>query len=301
VLGALLFSSILTGVAKADGPGGVTGQVTDLRGRPLAQVRLSASSWQGKQLGAAVSDEKGRFRVPMPAQQPTSSVTLRAEARGYQNFALHSERARVWNVQLTRLVDAGYLQELAAQTDPARFRALAADMLAPSSGSLGNGTGDLDPLPAALLMRFLAVLRPRLVDYLPKDAKQLGRHDLPRDHEQALILLALWSDPADDALIDAWIAGNKKSAARPTRRCRGKTVGEAWKAWEVLHFEKEVKPGEKPPWARAEAVLAPSGDHAVVTHEVRYANWGYSQILSVVKTRDVWEVRLVRPHRHWHR
>jgi hypothetical protein len=291
------------GAAGADGA--VVGQVTDLRGRPLPGVVLSAQSWQSQPLGSAKSDAQGRFRIAVT--NAGADITLYAEPPGYARFALTGFKAdgQLAKVPLTRVVDAAYLQELAAETDAARFAALAADLLSPSTGTVG------ETLPMETIYPVLGALRPRLRAYVPQDLAQLGRSDLPRNLHHAMLLLAWWSDPQDDALIDAWSAGQRKLASRPSRPCRGATIEAAWRAWEALHFQKEgygqgqgqgqgQRKSRPTPWAQARVTLAKGGDRAIVSHEVRYAHWGYSQRIVVVRTPAGFEARLVIAHEHWH-
>lgn len=269
------------------------GQVTDLRGRPLVGVSVTAQSWQSVPLGSANSDGRGQLRISLP--RDTSDITLIAEPPGYLRFALTGFKAGTpAQVRLTRKIDATYLKELTQVWDDKQFRELAADLLSPSEGTVGES------LPIESILPVLGALRPRLRAYLPVDLAQLSRRDLPKDQHRALLLLAWWSDPADDALIDqSGIA--QKLASRPSRRCSGATLHAALQAWESLHFEKEgYRQGAPRPYAAVDITQAPGGDHAIATHSVRYAHWGYSQQVILVRVQGVWEVRRVLAHEHWH-
>lgn len=297
VLCAMAVITGAPGNAGAASDAALIGQVTDLRGKPLAGVTVSAQSWQSVPLGSAHSDAQGRFRIGISKDNATSDITLSTEPPGYLRYALTGFKAdgQPIKLALTRVVDAAYLQELLTETDAARFSALAADLLNPSLGTVGES------LPMETIFPVLGALRPRLRAYVSKDLAQLSRLELAKDQHRAMLLLSWWSDPLDDALVDAWAVGQRNVATRPKTPCRGATVDEAWRSWEKLHFQKEgYGPGKPPPWARGQVTLSPTGDHAIVKHEVRYAHWGYSQLVIVVRTRDSFEVRLIIAHEHWH-
>lgn len=269
------------------------GQVTDLRGRPLAGVAVSAQSWQSVPLGSANSDGQGQLRISLPRN--TSDITLIAEPPGYLRFARTGFKVGTpAPIRLTRKIDATYLKELTQASDDQQFRDLAADLLSPSEGTVGES------LPMESILPVLAALRPRLRAYLPADPAKFSQRDLPKDQHRALQLLAWWSDPADDALIDPWGVA-QKLASRPSRRCSGATLHAALQAWESLHFEKEgYKQGAPRPYASVNIAQAPGGEHAIVTHSVRYAHWGYSQLVILVRLHGEWVVRRVLAHEHWH-
>jgi hypothetical protein len=179
-----------------------------------------------------------------------------------------------------------------SNTDP-DVHTMAADLLSPSEGTVGES------LPMESILPVLAALRPRLRAYLPADLAQLSRRDLPKDQHRALLLLAWFSDPADDALIDPWGVA-QKLASRPSRRCSGATLHAALQAWESLHFEKEgYKQGAPRPYASVNITQAPGGEHAVALLSVRYAHWGYSQRVILVRWQGVWEVRRVPAYEQW--
>lgn len=298
VLGGLLVGSL--GLHQEAQAAAVAGQVTDLRGRPLAAVVVQSTSWEAVPLGMATTDPQGLFHLTL--SRSASDITLRAESTGYQRFALTGFAADGPRAQLrlTRVIDAKYLAELAAESVPARFFELAQDLLAPSEGTVG------DTMPLQVLLPALPALRARLRATLPSDPAQLHRAaQLPRAQAQlqdrTLRLLAYYGDPTDDTLLDAWQKLDGKQLSRPARPCQGTTVEAAWRAWEALHFAKEgYGPAARTPWASASVELSPSGDHALVTHEVRYAHWGYSQHLVLRKVSQLWRVRLVLPYEHWH-
>lgn len=269
------------------------GQVTDLRGRPLAGVAVSAQSWQSVTLGSARSDGNGQLRISLP--RDTSDVVLIAEPPGYLRFALTGFKVgTLAQLRLTRKIDTTYLKELTSAADDAQFRERALDLLSPSEGTVGES------LPMESILPVLATLRPRLRAYVTADSAQLARRDLPKDQHRALLMLAWWSDPADDALLDPWGTA-QNLASRPSRRCSGPTLHAALQAWESLHWEKEgIKPGAPRPYSSVNISQAPGEQHAIVMHSVRYAHWGYSQLVILVKGQGAWDVRRVLQHEHWH-
>jgi hypothetical protein len=205
----VLAAGAVVGASAADV---VDGRVTDLAGKPLGGVVVAAQTWERKKLGDATTGADGRFKIRCPATAP--DVTLIVEHAGFQRYAMSGFKTGggAAAIALTRVIDADYLAAIARETDPTRFRARAADLLAPSQGSTGEA------LPLEVVVPALPALRKPLRAWLPADAAALRRKDLPRDQDFALRLLTLLGDPADDDLVEAWIAGDPKRAARPPRR-----------------------------------------------------------------------------------
>jgi hypothetical protein len=192
-------------------------------------------------------------------------------------------------------IDAAYLTELARETDPIRFRARAGDLLAPPPGTTG------DTFPLEVIVPALSSLRAPLRAWLPADPARVAREKLPEDQDRALRLLALLGDPRDDKLVEAWAGADNHRAAPPPRACHGPTLAAALADWESAHFTKEgYRKGQPRPFASKRIIEAPGHDHAVVVHEVRYANWGYNQYVVLIRTRSVWQVRRVLPHEIFH-
>ena len=273
----------------------VDGRVTDLAGKPLGGVVVAAQTWERKQLGDATTSADGRFKIG--CQATAADVTLIVEHAGFQRYAMTGFKTGggAAAIALTRVIDADYLAALARETAPTRFRARAADLLAPSLGTTGEA------LPLEVVVPALPALRKPLRAWLPADAAAARRKDLPRDQDFALRLLALLGDPADDDLVEAWIAGDPKRAARPPRACRAKSIDASVHAWADAHFTKEgYRENQRRPFNSHEIVEAPGAGHAVVTVTVRYAHWGYSQRLALVRSHGVWDVRWVLPGAIFH-
>ena len=68
-----------------------------------------------------------------------------------------------------------------------------------------------------------------------------------------------------------------------------------------MHFEREgYCASQSIPFNTLRVQIAPSGDHGLVLHTVRYAHWGYSLHLVLVRLNGVWQVRRVIDNEHWH-
>jgi hypothetical protein len=291
---ALLEAVLLGGAGTVGAASPVAaGQVTDLQGRAVAGALVRAESWESEALGSGRTDAKGRFQIAL--SQPVKDLTLIIEHPGFQRWALagNSTVEGDYQIRLTRNIDHEYLTELAAQSEPAIFRQLAMDLLAPSIGTTGN-----DSLLLEHALPFLKALRQRLRALLPAEPKQLrSMHLKKEEEEEAALLLAYLGDPQDDALIDAW-AAKQNFISRPFRSCKGPTPEAAARVWQKRHFEKE---GDHAPYGTLNIQIAPSGDHGLALHIVRYAYWGYSQYLVLIRLNNVWEVRRIIDAEHWHR
>ncbi len=273
----------------AEGPQ-AAGRVTDLRGNAVAGALVQAESWESTKLGAARSDEQGRFQVLL--SQSVKDLTLIVEHPGFQRWALSGtkpDKDGAHRIRLTRSIDREYLAELTAQSQPLRFRRLAQDLLAPSEGTAG------DTLPLEQVLPFLKALRPWLHALLLA-APPLKDRDLPEEQRRAALLLAYLGDPRDDKLVDAW-AATQNAIARPPKPCRGPTPDAAAQEWRRAHFEKEGHTT----YSTLETQIAPNGDHGLALLTVRYANWGYSQYGVIVRLNGVWQVRRVIDNERWHK
>jgi len=289
-LGAHLIGSA-AGMAGA-GPVAV-GEVTDLQGHAVAGVLVRVDS--PVTLGPSHSDAQGRFEMPL--SKPVKELSLTIEHPGFQRWSLYGaspDQDGVYQIRLTRNIDREYLTELAAQSDPAHFRELARDLLTPSMGTVG------DELPMAQVLPFLKALRERLRALLPAEPARLKHENLNAEQDRAALLLAFLGDPQDDALVDAW-AAKQNFVSRPQKRCAGPSADAAAQAWRTLHFQREgYRDPKKVPYNTLTTQIAPSGDHGLALHTVRYAYWGYSQYLVLVRLNEAWEVRRVIEHEHWH-
>ncbi|HEX4962347.1 MAG TPA: carboxypeptidase-like regulatory domain-containing protein [Thermoanaerobaculia bacterium] len=294
VLPAALLLGGAAGTLGAVSPMVAAGQVKDLQGHAIAGALVQAESWESKPLGSGRSDAQGRFRITL--SEPVKDLTLIVEHPGFQRWALAAiETGRSeQKIRLTRNIDREYLTEL-AQSVPARFRRIAMDLLAPSTGTTG------DSLPLEQVLPFLKTLRERLRVLLPAEPAQLSSTELKEDQNQAALLLAYLGDPQDDELIDAW-AAKQNFISSPPRPCQGPTPEAAARVWQKLHFEKEgYRDPQKVPYNTLQIQIAPSGDHGLALHSVRYAYWGYSQHLVLVRLNGAWEVRRIIDGEHWHK
>jgi carboxypeptidase family protein len=289
---------LLIGVVAAAHAAGPTaaGRITDLRGHAIAGALVRAESWGDEPLGAARSDAQGRFQVPL--SRSVKDLTLIVEHPGFQRWAVGSaspEPDGTYPIRLTRIIDRGYLTELAAQTELARFWLLGKDLLAPSFGTTG------ETMPLDQILPFLKTLRERLRALLPAEPAQLKQRELKEGKEHnAALLLAYLGDPHDDVLIDALAA--KVNFISRRQHYRGPTPEAAARAWQEAHFKKEGYRASQPvPPNYLDIQIAPSGDHGLALHTVRYLNWGYSQHLVLVRLGKTWEVRRVIDNEHWHR
>lgn len=109
----------------------------------------------------------------------------------------------------------------------------------------------------------------------------------------AKVGLLEWGDPEDQALNAAtqkeawWFNDAPPGVAGPTLEA-------VCAAWAEAHFraEKAKKPWT---WHRCTApTLDPTGTHAIMRFEVRYAHWEYELVLYLVREGDVWRLRLYR-------
>jgi hypothetical protein len=55
------------------------------------------------------------------------------------------------------------------------------------------------------------------------------------------------------------------------------------------------------PYNTLQILIAPSGDHGLALHSVRYAHWGYTQRLVFIRLNNAWEVRRIIDGEHWDR
>jgi hypothetical protein len=295
LLAALLFGGA-SGTVYAASPI-AAGQITDLQGHAIADALIQAESWESKALGTGRSDALGKFKIVL-SETPVDGLTLTLEHPGFQRWSLAGTTTGLDNyrIRLTRNIDNKYLTALVAQSEPARFRQFAMDLLAPSEGTITSS--GLLPEP---VLPFLRALRPGLRALFPAEPRQIAPASLKADQDRAALMLAALGDPQDDTLVDRW-AAKKNFISRPPKPCRGPTPEAAARVWQRVHFNLEgATSPETIPFSTQQSQIAPSGDYGLVLHTVRYANWGYSQYLVLVRMSQVWEVRRVIDDKHWDR
>jgi hypothetical protein len=277
--------------SKAPAKGGaaagadLAGLVTDRRGRPVAGARVVAEVERGAPSLETTTDADGRYRVPAPGLG--DGVSLTVTAPGFERWSVSTVRATDGSVdvRLDRALDDGLWRDLAAAADPAERLWLALEVV---------GARTMGAVEAPAVFAHLGALRAELraVAQSTAFARPDDRIFSPRG--RALSLLAAWGDPADAALVAPWRAETRGVLPLPTQT-RAATIGAVCALWADDHFRREKV--ETRTWhACDEPVLSADGARALTEFRVRYAHWGYSQLLFLVKESEGWRLHLARDH-----
>jgi hypothetical protein len=270
-------------------PAEATGMVVDLEGRPVAGARVDIG---GAQAGAdGLTGVDGTFRIALH-DRSYRMLDLDVTAPGFDRWAFTAFYGGVQGerVQLSRTLSRDLLAAVARepQTERRVWRLLEI---------VGNRPGSsLDPVA---VFAGLGALRPDLRALVASRAFERpdDRNEAPAD--RARQLLAWWADPADADLLAGWL--EKQRGFRPvTPALAAASEVEVCAQWAAEHFQREGV-ASRPPWHDCAAVATdPSGTRMLLRFDVRYAYWGYSQLLVAVREAGAWRLRLVVDGEHYH-
>jgi hypothetical protein len=270
-------------------PAEATGIVVDLEGRPVAGARVVVGGADAEADGLTGAD--GTFRIALH-DRSYRMLDLEVTAPGFDRWAFTAFYGGVQGerVQLSRTLSQDLLAAVASEPQPERrvWRLLEI---------VGNRPGSsLDPVA---VFAGLGALRPELRALVASRAfeRQDDMNDAPAD--RARELLAWWADPADAGLLAGWL--KKQRGFRPvTSKLAAASEGEVCAQWAKEHFQRE-RVASHPPWHVCSAVITdPSGTRMLLRFDVRYAYWGYNQLLVAVREAGAWRLRLVVDGEHYH-
>jgi hypothetical protein len=264
-----------------------TGFVRDRLDQPVPDARIVVANEGASDevLGESKTDAKGRFRVHLKSNA-YRGLTLTVEAKGFERWACGGRYGGLvdFPVRLDRAIDDDYFAAIQAETARSRRVCRLLDLV-------GNRFMGNPELP--LLYPRLGAVRQDLlaIALCPAFAPKDDRGDSPAGRAKRLLIF--WHDPDDMPLIRKWVAENPgrlrledKSAA---------TIEAACQAYVDGHFGHGK---ERPSHDLSSPVFGPGRDHALIEFTVRYAHWGYSEYLVLVKHKDQWRLKLVSEHRH---
>ncbi len=115
---------------------------------------------------------------------------------------------------------------------------------------------------------------------------------LEGNRQAACWLLLAWGDRRDEDLR-AILAPRNPTLREAPPGVAGATLEALCTAWADVHFRAE---GAKKPWTWhycAPPTLDPTGTHAMMKFEVRYAHWAYELVLYLVRDSESWRLRSV--------
>lgn len=271
--------------AAAAKPATATGRVRDVHGQPVAgaavEVSVTTPDYKSLTIGQGTTDADGRFALALSTTS-YGDLGVGVEAPGFEDWgwAGYPKGIVGEEIVLNRVVDQGFLERLRSVRDPAQ-RARGVLEIAAS-----------DDLPEMEeLFPYLGELRPELAAIARAKTSQpkLKRDDsTPADH--AMRLLAMWADPADDALVEPWM--KKEWAFEPApATLSGASIFDVCTHWGDFHFVKEGVSKRPPPSYCRNQIVDRSGLHALALWSVRYMYWGYSMHLVMRREGDRWVLR----------
>ena len=270
-------------------PAVATGLVRDRFDEPVpnAKIVVAKEASSDQALGEASTDATGRFRIPLKSNA-YRGLTLTVTAKGFDRWACGGIYGGLvdYPVRLDRVVGDACFAAIRAEPDRSRRVSMLLDMV---------GTRQMGSPELPLLYPRLGALREDLLA-IAQSASFAAKDDRGESPaERARRLLIFWFDPADEPLIRKWVAQSPgrlrledKSAATIEAVCA------AYADWHFGHKKERT-------FNRfSEPLFGPDKDHALVEFEVRYADWGYSEYLVLLKQKDRWALKLVAEHMHMH-
>jgi hypothetical protein len=268
-------------------PRTATGTVVDLWGERVAGAAVVVRPETGDRvLGAGKTDDRGNFRVALSTAM-YKGLTLEVTAPGFARWAVGGLYGGLVDqpVRMSREIDAAYFGAVAAEKDRGRRLRLLLDLV-------GNRQTGM-PEPPEIYAQ-IGLVRSDLADLVR--SKAFEQKDDPRQSpaDRALWLLFFWQDAADADLFGTYAAANP-ACKRLDGRDSGETADKACRAYADAFFGA----GQRTEHGFSTPVYGPDQDRALVEFTVRYAFWGYSQLLVLVKTGDRWTVKVMCDYRHF--
>jgi len=270
-------------------PAEATGIVVDLESRPVAGAHVEVEGADATAQGETGPD--GTFRIALH-DRSYRMLALVVTAPGYDRWAFTAFYGGVIGerVQLSKTLSTSLQTAVTAEPQPERRVWLLLEIV----GNRPSST--LDPIA---VFAGIGDLRSDLRALVASRAfeRQDDMNDAPAD--RARQLLAWWGDPADADLLTGWIEKQKFFRAS-LAAISAPSAFEVCSRWAEEHFRHEGV-ADHPPWHTCSPVSTdPSGTHTLLRFQVRYAYWGYSQLVVAIRENDGWHLRRVADWEHYH-
>jgi hypothetical protein len=262
-------------------PPSADGHVFDRKGVPIvgADVVVEGETTDDL-LGQGTTDEKGYFKISLK-HVSYRGLDLIIMKNGYTRWARGGIYGGIvdYQVLLDREIDKSYLNSIVAQKSPEERLWQLLEIIGPRQ--MGLEVEGIYPTLGDLRPDLLEVVRSGVFN--TKDDK----HSSPAD--RARHFLEFWHDPADASLF---------GDAQPPD-ISGQTLQEVCEKWADYHFARE-KVEKRTLNSFSDPIFGPEEKHALITFDVMYAHWGYSQRLVLLHDGQTWKLVMVRDHEHWH-
>lgn len=261
----------------------IAGQVIDAHGEPIAGARVGVVTEQEVVVGSGVADAAGRYSFELGPHR-REPLILKAEGEGFERWSGRVDREDLdgLTILLDRKVDAAYLEALRAVSD-ARDRAVRVhEILAVDDTNFS----------IEVVFPYLGELREDLRAAAQRPARTLEGNRLLAD--RALQLLAFWGDPADQALLDPWLAQNP-GFARPPEEVEAPVPAVMCKAWAEVHFRHQGAGFRAPRFGCSEPVIDPAGQRALMLFDVTAGLYHYNMhiVFERASPGGPWRLRTV--------
>jgi hypothetical protein len=260
-------------------PPNATGMVVDRRGRPVVGARVAVESWGGEHLGEGRTGAGGRFDVPV-LRKTGEDLGLEVTAPGFDRWAVTGYKPHEligYRVRLDRELGRDFLAALAAE--PALESRIWGLLEIVGERQFGFKVADVYPSLGVLRADLRAIVESQAF-LRPDDPPREGSPD-----ELARELLAYWGDPADEPLFRAWVRAQGKAPSST-----GGDLISVCATYAQYSFKKE---GAAPPFSCVQAAADAAGTRALVDLNVRYAYWGYTKQLVLMREGTAWKLRFV--------
>lgn len=226
-----------------------------------------------------VTDPTGGVTFSRPSKFSSLIVTK----EGYSRWASVTGTIDSYQVIFDKELDERFLRGLLVQSNPEEKIWGLLEIVGERQFSLE--VEKVYPFIGSFRTELLQVIQSGLFD------KSDDRDNSPA--ARAKDLLEWWHDPSDKPFFT--------TTSVPVDITE-ETIEEVCAKWADYHFDvQEKKKGEQRTFHYCdEPILGLDGQHALINFYVRYAIWGYSQKLSILKESDLWKLQMVRDGSHWH-
>lgn len=261
----------------------IAGQVIDAHGEPIAGARVAVVTRQEVVVGSGVADSSGRYSFEL-GPHPRESLILGAEGEGFERWSgsVESDRLDGLTIVLDRKVDAAYLEALRTVSDVQDRAWRIHEILALDDTNFSF----------EVVFPYVGELREDLLAAAQRPTRTLEGRRLLAD--RALQLLAFWGDPADQALLDPWLA-QSSGFAKPPEEVEAPDPDAMCRAWAEVHFRHQGAGFRAPRYSCSEPVIDPAGRRALMLFDVTSGLYYYNMhlVFERASPSEPWRLRTV--------
>lgn len=275
-------------------PATARGRVVNRQGQAVADAEVIVATESTQELlGQGRTDRDGRFLIKLNKRK-YRGLSLTVNAGSYTRWAQTAFYGGITDyvVQLDREINQAFIDDLIRTDQPSRlWKLLEVVGKRQFALEIENIFSQLGELRTDLW---------QLIESMAFDrADDQWRDSSPVD--RAKRFLVVWFAKDDEAKIKQWASDKEWFRYRrlaPLALSDETIAAVCWK-WAKFHFE-EQKITTPTYHTCNQPITDREASHALVQFSVRYAHWGYSEWLTIVKDNERWQLKLITEGERYH-